>query len=181
MRNFFFRNTISDVLQRAIYLKRISLDTPITNYILELSSDVLSNIPEVIINNNNEKLTSIELGKTFSLCTNIRDLHLKGILMSEEFVIEISKLENLEALQIENSTSNDSFINLQIFRSWSSHKLRKLCIEKITGINLQVRNSSLRLRSSMSSVQSAAAGHVCQYSSAHVVRNRAAIWTLISF
>ena len=39
----------------------------------------------------------------------------------------------------------------------------------------------LRLRSSMSSVQSAAAGHVGKNSSAHVVRSRAAIWTLISF
>ena len=33
----------------------------------------------------------------------------------------------------------------------------------------------------MSSVQSAAAGHLGQNSSAHMVRSRAAIWTLISF
>ena len=33
----------------------------------------------------------------------------------------------------------------------------------------------------MSSVQSAAAGNVGKNSSAHVVRSRAAIWTLISF
>ena len=39
----------------------------------------------------------------------------------------------------------------------------------------------IKLRSSMSSVQSAAAGHMRQNSSAHVVCSRAAIWTLISF
>ena len=39
----------------------------------------------------------------------------------------------------------------------------------------------LRLRSSMSSVQSAAAGRLGQNSSAHVVLSRAATWTLITF
>ena len=43
------------------------------------------------------------------------------------------------------------------------------------------RKGRFKLRSSMSSVQSAAVGHMRQNSSAHVVRSRAAIWTLISF
>ena len=42
-------------------------------------------------------------------------------------------------------------------------------------------DDSVKLRSSMSNVQSAAAGHVDQNSSAQVVRSRAAICTLISF
>ena len=42
-------------------------------------------------------------------------------------------------------------------------------------------SASLKLRSSMSSVQSAATGHLGQNSSAHVVLSRAATWTLITF
>ena len=45
----------------------------------------------------------------------------------------------------------------------------------------QIVHVKLRLRSSISSVQSAAAGNEGKNSSAHVVRSRAAIWTLISF
>ena len=50
-------------------------------------------------------------------------------------------------------------------------QLRLRLKQNCTGLTVR-----LKLRSSMSSVQSAAAGHVGQNSSAHVVRSRAAIW-----
>ena len=61
---------------------------------------------------------------------------------------------------------------LLMWSMWLAAALRELTL---------LFERGFKLRSSMRSVQSVAAGHMRQNSSAHVVRSRAAIWTLISF
>ena len=76
-------------------------------------------------------------------------------------------------------------------KRYNSFKIEQLCRKRILFFShfsmlgvVYTKNkftTVLSLRSSMSSVQSTAAGHVRQNSSAHKVCSRAAIWTLISF
>ena len=127
---------IADVGSKVKNLKIFEVyEASLTHFILYAFSGTLSTLTEISIYK--PKMSPSAFERICTECLSLKKLCLQ-MKSTGDCLEHVSKLKELEQFHLIFWDSTTS-VNMSLFRNWLSSTIKDLCLENLTGINLQVR------------------------------------------